>query len=159
MSSLRCSVRSRKTPTSASAACTSSLRHSRGPTVPQRARTLGIPLLAAAIVAGVAFLLWPTKPPPPTPALAPAAPVTSGVTKESDASAETADLDLGVESVTLSVDSSPKGAIVAINGERRGRTPLAVELDGGRGGDGTLFATGIPSGAPPSRRRGRRDAP
>jgi serine/threonine-protein kinase len=102
-----------------------------GPTVPKRARTLGIPLLATAIVAGVAFLLWPTKPPPPTPALAPAAPVTSGMTKESDASVETADLDLGVESVTLSVESSPKGAIVAINGERRGRTPLAVELTAG----------------------------
>ena len=35
----------------------------RGPTVPRRARTFGLPLLGAALVAGVAFLLWPTRAP------------------------------------------------------------------------------------------------
>ena len=37
-----------------------------------------------------------------------------------------------------------RGAFVALNGEKRGRTPLTLELERGRGGDGTVFASGIP---------------
>jgi hypothetical protein len=33
--------------------------------------------------------------------------------------------------VTLRLESRPKGAFVAIDGERRGRTPLAVEIERG----------------------------
>jgi serine/threonine-protein kinase len=101
----------------------------RVPTVPQRAWTLGIPLLAAAIVAGVAFLLWPTSAPdaviePPVPAPAP-------VTKKSEDPAETSPIEPAAQWVIIEVDSRPKGAFVAVNGDKRGKTPVALELETG----------------------------
>ena len=105
----------------------------RGPTVPRRARTLGVPLLVAAVVAGVAFLLWPTRAPvelgePPAPA-----PTTDlgAVTNKSDDPAETSPIEPVAEQVRLALDSRPSGAFVAVNGEKRGRTPLEVELEPG----------------------------
>ena len=103
----------------------------RGPTVPRRARTLGLPLLGAALVAGVAFLLWPARAPvevaePPAPVTAPPA-----VTKKSDGPAETSPIEPVAPSVKLALDSRPAGAFVAVNGQKRGRTPLAVELEPG----------------------------
>jgi len=101
----------------------------RGPTVPRRAWTLGVPLLVAAIVAGVAFLLWPTHAPdevtePPIPSPAP-------VTKKSDDPAETSAIEPVVQWVTLEVDSRPRGAFVSVNGDKRGKTPVALELEPG----------------------------
>jgi serine/threonine-protein kinase len=103
----------------------------RGPTVPRRARTLGVPLLVAAVVAGVAFFLWPTRapvelgePPAPTTDLA-------AVTNKSDDPAETSPIEPVAEQVRLALDSRPSGAFVAVNGEKRGRTPLEVELEPG----------------------------
>jgi serine/threonine-protein kinase len=103
----------------------------RGPTVPRRAWTLGLPLLGAALVAGVAFLLWPTRAPvevaePPAPVTAPAA-----VTKKSDGPAETSPIEPVAPSVRLALESRPAGAFVAVNGEKRGRTPVEVELEPG----------------------------
>jgi len=110
----------------------------RGPTVPPRARTLGIPLLAAAIVAGVAFVLWPkaggesapTAPAPaPPPATTEPSEAPAPVTKKSEPPAEPAQAEPSREPVTIELRSSPKGALVALNGEKRGRTPLSLELE------------------------------
>jgi serine/threonine-protein kinase len=101
----------------------------RGPTVPRRAWTLGIPLLAAAIMAGVAFLLWSTNAPmevvePPIPGPAP-------VTKKSDDPAETSAVEPVAQWVTIEVDSRPRGAFVSVNGNKRGKTPVTLELEPG----------------------------
>ena len=108
-----------------------------GPTVPKRARTLGIPLLAAAVVAA-AFVLWP-KPKiqdfdgRPDPAEHPAQPEETAppVTRKSDPPAEPAREEPAAELVTIEVRSRPKGAFVALNGQKRGRTPLSLELERG----------------------------
>ena len=103
-----------------------------GPTVPRRARTLGIPLLAAAIVAGVAFILWPIpeRTPPEPPREAPnetSLVAVPPVTEKSERPAETTVVD-APELVKVAIDSTPEGAFVAVNGEKKGRTPLEVEL-------------------------------
>jgi tRNA A-37 threonylcarbamoyl transferase component Bud32 len=100
-----------------------------GPGVPRRATTWGVPLLAAAVVAGVAFVLWPTSAPVTAPeAEAPAPPP---VTQKSDDYAEPSQPVVPVEQVKLAIDSSPSGAFVALNGDRKGKTPLVLELDSG----------------------------
>ena len=101
----------------------------RGPTVPRRARTLGLPLLGAALVAGVAFLLWPTR--APVEVTVPPVPGPPAVTKKSDGPAETSPIEPAAKSVTLALDSQPTGAFVEVNGEKRGQTPLEVELEPG----------------------------
>lgn len=105
----------------------------RGPTVPKRARTWGIPLLAAAVVAGVAFLLWPTS--APVEPAEPPAPVLPPVTEKSVDPAETSPI-VPVEPVEqrvgLEVDSLPKGAFVTVNGDKLGRTPVQVALEPGQ---------------------------
>ena len=100
-----------------------------GPTIPRRARTLGIPLLAAAIIAGVAFVLWPTTTPrePPEPQIA----VPPAVTEKSDDPAETAETEPPVEIVKVDLSSRPGRVFVALNGEKQGRTPLTLELPRG----------------------------
>jgi serine/threonine-protein kinase len=114
----------------------------RGPTVPPRALTLGIPLLAAAVVAAVAFLLWPKageeNVPATAPAPAPAEPTETPVpvTKKSEVPAEPAQPEPSPERVTIELQSSPRGAFVLLNGENRGRTPLSLELE--RGADATV---------------------
>jgi len=112
-----------------------------GPALPERAKTWGLPLLAAALVAGAAFLLWPspspqTTPPVQAPTPAQAAPPTEAaepvpVTKKSDAPAEAAQVETPVERVSVALDSRPRGAFVALNGDRKGRTPLRLELEAG----------------------------
>jgi serine/threonine-protein kinase len=103
----------------------------RGPTVPRRAKTIGIPLLAAAILGAVAFVLWPKAgeaPPAPTPVtVAP----TPAVTEKSEPPAQTLQIEPVPTSVTISLDSKPGRAFVAVNGEKRGRAPLALELEQG----------------------------
>ena len=104
-----------------------------GPGVPRRATTLGIPLLVAAIVAGVAFVLWPTSAPERGPEVeAPGAPaVPPPVTQKSDDYAEPSQPEVPVERVNVELDSRPRGAFVALNGDRKGKTPLVLELDSG----------------------------
>jgi serine/threonine protein kinase len=100
-----------------------------GPTVPPRARTWGIPLLAAAILAGVAFVLWPTAAPqelPEPPILVPPA-----VTEKSEDPAETSQIEPAVELVKVQLNSRPGRAFVALNGDKRGRTPVTLELERG----------------------------
>ena len=113
----------------------------RGPTVPPRAHTFGIPLLAAAIITIAAFVLWPKPGGESTeaPALVDAgvepeeqlAPEASAVTKKSDASADFAEPETGVALEEVQLDSRPRGAFVTINGSKKGRTPLTVELEHG----------------------------
>ena len=100
-----------------------------GPTVPRRARTLGVPLLVAAVVAGVAFVLWPS--PAPKGASEPQIPAPPPVTEKSDDPAETTQVEAPVELVKIEVDSRPGSAFVALNGDRMGRTPLTLELTPG----------------------------
>ena len=103
----------------------------RGPTVPRRAKTIGIPLLAAAILAAVAFVLWPKAgeaPAAPTPVtVAP----TPAVTEKSEPPAQTSQIEPVPTLVTLSLDSKPIRAFVAVNGEKKGRAPLSLELEQG----------------------------
>jgi serine/threonine-protein kinase len=118
-----------------------------GPTIPRRARTVGIPLLLAAIVAGVAFVLWPTAGRAPAPetevpaperrAASPAPPPSpSPVTEKSEDPAEPSEPRTPAERVTVELDSSPRGAFVVLNGDKRGRTPLQLQLD--RGAEATV---------------------
>ena len=100
-----------------------------GPTVPRRARTLGIPLLAAAIVAGVAFILWPTAAPETLPKTQPSA--TSAVTEKSDDPAEVSQVVPPVEQVNVELDSRPRGAFIALNGDKVGKAPQVLELERG----------------------------
>ncbi len=105
-----------------------------GPSVPPRARTFGVPLLVAAVVAGGAFILWPTSAPESAPK-----PDTPPVTEKSDDPAEPAEpepREAPVERVKLMLDSSPSGAFFSLNGDRKGRTPLELELD--RGSEATV---------------------
>jgi len=100
-----------------------------GPTVPRRARPWGIALLAAAILAGVAFVLWPTAAPqkPPEPPIL----VQPAVTEKSDDPAETSQIEPAVELVKVELDSRPGRAFVALNGDKQGRTPVTLELERG----------------------------
>jgi serine/threonine-protein kinase len=103
-----------------------------GPATPRRARAWGLALFGAALVAGVAGLAlwsWPTAP-----SEAPSRteiPTPLPVTRKSEPPAESSQTAPAVERVKIALDSSPPGAWVAVNGEKRGRTPLAVELERG----------------------------
>jgi serine/threonine-protein kinase len=100
-----------------------------GPMVPRRARTLGIPLLAAAVVAAVAFILWPTAPPETLPD--PQIPAPPAVTQKSEDPAESSQMEPPAELVKIELDSRPRGAFVSLNGDKKGKTPLALELERG----------------------------
>ena len=96
-----------------------------GPAIPRRARMLGLPLLGAAIVTAVAFFSWPVVPTEPdTPLPEPSIPAPSPVTEKSEDPAETSP----VERVKIELDSRPRGAFVTLNGDKKGRTPLTLEL-------------------------------
>ncbi len=110
-----------------------------GPTVPRRARTVGIPLLVATLLAGVAFLTWPFEDPTGTSlqdttvGTSPATnlPAAPPVTGKSEPPAETFDVEAAPTLARVALDSHPRGAIIAINGEKMGKTPLSVELEPG----------------------------
>ena len=100
-----------------------------GSKAPRRTGTFAIPLLATAILAGVAFILWPSAAPqelPEPPILAQPA-----VTEKSEGPAETSQIEPAVERVKVEVDSRPGRAFVAVNGDKQGRTPLTLELERG----------------------------
>jgi serine/threonine-protein kinase len=96
------------------------------PIVPRRARTLAIALLGAAVVAGVTFVLWPTEAPhePPEPPIL----VQPAVTEKSEDPADSSQIEAPVELVSIELNSRPGRAFVALNGDKRGRTPLTLEL-------------------------------
>ncbi|MGB8330870.1 MAG: serine/threonine-protein kinase [Polyangiales bacterium] len=102
----------------------------KGPSIPRRARMLGIALLSAALVAGAAFL-WSHEsvpegaPQPPPDAVTQAPPA---VTEKSDDLAETAPEKPVAQRVKIALDSRPPGASVTLNGDKMGRTPLELEL-------------------------------
>lgn len=127
-----------------------------GPTMPQRARTVGLPLLAAFVFAAVAFVMWPkpeaetelapggtleqpvpvpsppgTSAPSPSPAAAVPTPSRAPATKKSESSAEPAGDVTSRERVSVALRSSPGGALVSLDGKTRGKTPLTVELSRG----------------------------
>ena len=131
-----------------------------GPTSePGRKRPLRIALLVVAAAAGVAALLLVVRPganpgpdPSPAPVVAgepnpdldpgpagsaprpgaePSAAPAQGMTKPSVRPVETADLGPDAEPVKLTLRSTPPGAIVLVDGERRGKTPLIVEMPRG----------------------------
>ena len=124
-----------------------------GPTVRHRARALGLPLLGAAVVAAAVFFLWPSsatmpgkpslepstaapKPSMAAPKPSTAAPGPSGkapvaATQKSEEAAESSAIEPAPTRVTIEVDSRPTGAFVAVNGHKKGRTPLALELEPG----------------------------
>ncbi|MGB8223041.1 MAG: protein kinase [Polyangiales bacterium] len=112
-----------------------------GPTTPPRARTVGLPLLAVAVVAGVTFVLWPRPAPeslPETPTRTPTEARTEAptqappsVTEKSDSPAETSAAQPVAQRVKIALDSRPRGAFVSLNGDKMGRTPLELELERG----------------------------
>jgi serine/threonine-protein kinase len=53
------------------------------------------------------------------------------VTKKSDDSADLAEPDAPAMTDEVRLRSRPEGAFVTINGEKRGRTPLTLELEHG----------------------------
>jgi serine/threonine-protein kinase len=99
------------------------------PTAPRRAWRFGIPLLAAAIVAGAAFVLWPAATPQELPE--PPILVHPAVTEKSDSPAETSQIEPPAKLVKVALDSRPGRALVALNGDKQGRTPLTLELQRG----------------------------
>jgi len=100
-----------------------------GPTPRRSVRALWIPVLVAAVIAviaGIAVVSWPTAEPqePPTPQII----VPPAVTEKSDDPAETSQPEPPAEVVKIELRSRPGGAFVALNGDKRGRTPLTLEL-------------------------------
>jgi serine/threonine-protein kinase len=125
----------------------------RRPNVARRVSRFGLASLGAAIIAAVAFAVWPdaggertrapTRPDADVvsasatsadagglPAL-PAPSDAAAVTKKSDDSADLAEPDARGVTDEVRLRSRPEGAFVTINGEKRGRTPLTVELERG----------------------------
>jgi serine/threonine-protein kinase len=102
------------------------------PKTPRRARKWGLALSGAALVAGVAGLALFSRP-----AAAPEAPLRTEmpapppVTRKSGPPAESSQTAPALGRVTIALDSSPSGAWVAVNGDKKGRTPLALELERG----------------------------
>jgi serine/threonine-protein kinase len=120
---------------------------------PKRRRWGAIAGLAAAALGGLLLVLWlgPDAEPAPVPEVvsngveeakgsaAPTVPIADaeaegpdasapGMTKPSGVPVETADPGPDAAPVTLTLRSSPPGAIVLVDGERRGKTPLRIEV-------------------------------
>jgi serine/threonine protein kinase len=101
-------------------------------TTTKRARSFGIPLLFTAIVAGLTFVLWPRAAEAPNAPTRPAAvsePPTT--TKKSELPAETSEPEVPPALVTIGLDSRPTGASVTIDGVKKGKAPLTLELERG----------------------------
>lgn len=116
-----------------------------GSPAPNRARAIGIPVLATAILAAAAFALWPSpgRAPAPKPVpeaktetIAPPPAPLPATTQKSVDSAEPSEPEAPAPRVKLEVDSRPRGASVALNGDHVGKTPLELELD--RGAEATV---------------------
>lgn len=128
---------------------------------PKRTRRVPVAWLAIAALGGLLLLLWlgrdagPNRVPDPDPEVVadgatetegpdpgtdpaadeedgtPEAPA-PGMTKPSGSPVETADPETDAELVKLSLRSTPAGAIVLVDGQRRGKTPLSIEVSRGR---------------------------
>jgi serine/threonine protein kinase len=103
----------------------------RGPSAPRRQRKIGLAVLAA-IVAALAFVLWPasqSRAPAPEPVAH--APTPTPVTPAPDRPAEVAEAALRAAPVRVLLNSTPRGATVTLNGDKKGKTPLRLELPKG----------------------------
>jgi hypothetical protein len=54
------------------------------------------------------------------------------MTQKSDSSVDSAEPEVRVALDEMRLDSRPRGALVTINDEKRGKTPLTVELERGK---------------------------
>jgi len=106
------------------------------PSKPHRQRRIGLAVLAA-VVAAFALFLWPAResrtPNPEPVAHAPTpTPVTPPpVTPAPEGSAENAEATRLAAPVRVRLNSTPRGASVALNGNKKGKTPLTLELPKG----------------------------
>ena len=82
-----------------------------------------------AILATVAFILWPKPAPAPWPEPVPAP--APAVTEKSEAPAETSEALPPPAEFTIQLDSRPRNAFVSVNGEKKGRAPFALRLEEG----------------------------
>ncbi len=102
-----------------------------GRSAPHARRRIAIAVLAAAAVALVA-MLWPRSdaraPGPVTPV---AQSPTPPVTPTPDQPAQIAEAASAGARVRLELNSTPRGASVALNGDNKGKTPLTLELERG----------------------------
>ncbi|MCZ6805818.1 MAG: serine/threonine protein kinase [Deltaproteobacteria bacterium] len=108
-----------------------------GPSVPRRQKRVGLALLAA-VVAAFALLLWPARESSapnessaPSPPLVAESPIPTPVTPPPEGSAEISELTRPPTSVRVQLNSTPRGASVALNGVKKGETPLTLELPKG----------------------------
>ncbi|MDH3726796.1 MAG: protein kinase [Myxococcales bacterium] len=102
---------------------------------PHRPRRIALALLAA-IVVGFAAMLWISReghtpvPPSVTEPVA-QSPIVGPVTPTPEQPAEIADTLPAATPVRVQLNSTPPGASVALNGDKKGETPLALELPKG----------------------------
>lgn len=101
-----------------------------GPTAPVHGKKIGLAIVAGvlAVAAALAFALWPTSV-AHAPGPVPATPAPTTPTPEEPAEvAEVADAPVPAR---VQLNSTPRGAWVRVNGEKRGKTPLTLELPKG----------------------------
>ncbi len=108
-----------------------------GPSEPRRQRKIGLALLVA-VVAAFVFVLWPASKSSapdessvPNPPQVVEAPIPTPVTPPSEESAEVAETPKPAPLVRVRLDSTPRGASVALDGNKKGKTPLTLELPKG----------------------------
>jgi len=111
----------------------------RPPSTPRRQRTIALALLGAVVV-GLAAMLWTTRkartpmPQPATPVAQ--SPILTPVTSTPEEPAEIAETTSPAALVRIELNSTPRGASVALNGNKKGETPLTLELP--RGSEATV---------------------
>ncbi len=107
----------------------------RRPPVPRRRQRVGLALVAVTAVAvALAVVLWPArKPRVPEPETTPVAqsPIPPPVTPTPEQPAEIAEAASPAALVVVRLDSTPRGASVALDGDKKGETPLTLELPKG----------------------------
>lgn len=109
----------------------------RGPPVPRRRQKTGLALVAVTAVAvALAVVLWPARKPtvpvaePETTPVA-QSPIPTPVTPTPEQPAEIAEEASPAAAVVVRLESTPRGASVALNGDKKGETPLSLELPKG----------------------------
>ncbi|MDH3200632.1 MAG: protein kinase [Myxococcales bacterium] len=111
-----------------------------GPSPQYRQRSIVVAVLAAVAVA-LAVVLWPAgeaRAPIPEPGAAPVArsPIPTPVTPTPEEPAEISEAASPAALVRLQLNSAPRGASVAVDGRKKGETPLTLELP--RGSEATV---------------------
>lgn len=107
------------------------------PSEPRRHRRIGLALLVA-IVAAFVFALWPASkskapdvPSAPQPLQVTEAPTPVPVTPPPEEPAEIAQSPQPAPSIRVQLKSTPRGALVRLDGTQKGKTPLTLELPKG----------------------------